>query len=58
VHLTVNMMTRLYLQLCDLKITIGNTFQIMVVERITRHLLQGKVLLQIEVSMPPEMLIR
>ncbi|XP_062143323.1 metal tolerance protein 2 [Alnus glutinosa] len=32
--------------------------EIMVVERITRHLLQGKVLLQIEVSMPPEMLIR
>uniref|UniRef100_A0A2N9E149 Uncharacterized protein n=1 Tax=Fagus sylvatica TaxID=28930 RepID=A0A2N9E149_FAGSY len=30
----------------------------MVVERITRHLLQGKLLLQIEVSMSPEMLIR
>ncbi|KAG6703867.1 hypothetical protein I3842_07G106200 [Carya illinoinensis] len=32
--------------------------EIMFVERITRHLLQGKVLLQIEVSMPPKMLIR
>ncbi|XP_042517454.1 metal tolerance protein 2-like [Macadamia integrifolia] len=30
----------------------------MVVERITRHLLQGKILLQVEVSMPHEMLIR
>ncbi|KAM4086637.1 hypothetical protein ACJW30_10G117600 [Castanea mollissima] len=29
----------------------------MVVERVTHHLLQGKLLLQIEVSMPPEMLI-
>lgn len=34
--------------------------QKMVVERVTPHLLQGKmlVLLQIEVSMPPNMLIR
>ncbi|KAI3425514.1 ZT_dimer domain-containing protein, partial [Psidium guajava] len=30
----------------------------MVVERITHHVLQGKVLLEVEVSMPPEMLIR
>ncbi|XP_015892006.3 metal tolerance protein 2 [Ziziphus jujuba] len=30
----------------------------MVVERITHHLLQGKMLLQIEVSMPPNVLIR
>uniref|UniRef100_A0A9I9DB58 Cation efflux protein transmembrane domain-containing protein n=1 Tax=Cucumis melo TaxID=3656 RepID=A0A9I9DB58_CUCME len=30
----------------------------MVVERITPHLLQGKILLQIEVSMPPDLLIR
>ncbi|EXB40819.1 hypothetical protein L484_009062 [Morus notabilis] len=30
----------------------------MVVERITRHSLQGKVLLQIEVSMPSDMLIQ
>ncbi|KAE8646330.1 hypothetical protein Csa_016885 [Cucumis sativus] len=30
----------------------------MMVERITPHLLQGKILLQIEVSMPPDLLIR
>ncbi|KAK9084186.1 hypothetical protein Scep_030657 [Stephania cephalantha] len=30
----------------------------MSVERITHHVLQGKLLLQIEVSMPPDMLIR
>lgn len=30
----------------------------MVVERITQHLLQGKTLLQVEVSMPPHILIR
>lgn len=30
----------------------------MLVERITPHLLQGKILLQIEVSMPPDLLIR
>ncbi|CAA2987678.1 metal tolerance 2 isoform X1 [Olea europaea subsp. europaea] len=29
----------------------------MVVERITRHVLQGQIFLQIEVSMPPDMLI-
>ncbi|KAF8006599.1 hypothetical protein BT93_K0794 [Corymbia citriodora subsp. variegata] len=29
-----------------------------IVERITHHVLQGKVLLEVEVSMPPEMLIR
>ncbi|WOG94754.1 hypothetical protein DCAR_0314051 [Daucus carota subsp. sativus] len=30
----------------------------MVVERITSHILQGKTLLQVEVSMPPDVLIR
>ncbi|KAL3531441.1 hypothetical protein ACH5RR_010763 [Cinchona calisaya] len=30
----------------------------LVVHRITRHMLQGQVLLQVEVSMPPDMLIR
>ncbi|PQQ14519.1 hypothetical protein Pyn_35033 [Prunus yedoensis var. nudiflora] len=30
----------------------------MVVERITHHLLRGKMLLQIEVSMPADILIR
>ncbi|KAG9444786.1 hypothetical protein H6P81_016126 [Aristolochia fimbriata] len=30
----------------------------MTVERITHHLLQGKLFLQVEVSMPPDMLIR
>lgn len=33
-------------------------FQKIVVERVTRHMLQGKLLLQIEVSMPQSMLIR
>ncbi|GMI77376.1 hypothetical protein like AT2G47830 [Hibiscus trionum] len=28
------------------------------VERITRHMLQGKMLLEVEVSMPPEIMIR
>ena len=41
-----------------MKMTIVTGFQKMVVERVTHHLLQGKLLLQIEVSMPPEMLIR
>ncbi|KAK3041471.1 hypothetical protein RJ639_000448 [Escallonia herrerae] len=30
----------------------------LVVERITSHSLQGKILLQVEVSMPPDILIR
>lgn len=30
----------------------------MVVERITRHLLRGKTLLQVEVSMPPDISVR
>ncbi|KAL5561525.1 hypothetical protein UlMin_031272 [Ulmus minor] len=37
---------------------ISTKFEKMVVEHITRHSLNGKVLLQIEVSMPPDMLIR
>lgn len=50
-------------QLCinhilPITITILNGFQKMVVERITQHLLQGKTLLQVEVSMPPHILIR
>ena len=45
-------------QICYMKMTIVTGFQKMVVERVTHHLLQGKLLLQIEVSMPPEMLIR
>lgn len=32
--------------------------QKMIVERVTPHLLQGQVLLQVEVSMPPDLLIR
>lgn len=32
--------------------------QEMIVERVTPHLLQGQVLLQVEVSMPPDLLIR
>ena len=32
--------------------------QDMVVEHTTQHLLQGKTLLQVEVSMPPHILIR
>ena len=30
----------------------------MSVERVTRHMFQGKIVLQIEVSMPPEIQIR
>ncbi|XP_050281866.1 metal tolerance protein 2-like [Quercus robur] len=45
-------------QICYMKMTIVTGFQKMVVERVTHHLLQGKLLLQIEVSMPPEMSIR
>lgn len=47
-----------FYQICYMKMTIVTGFQKMVVERVTHHLLQGKLLLQIEVSMPPEMLIR
>ncbi|XP_073139346.1 metal tolerance protein 2 [Henckelia pumila] len=36
----------------------SNFSENMVVERITRHMLQGQIFLEIEVSMPPEMLIR
>ncbi|XP_075524182.1 metal tolerance protein C1 isoform X3 [Primulina tabacum] len=36
----------------------SNFSEKMVVERITRHMLQGQIFLEIEVSMPPEMLIR
>ncbi|WMV47584.1 hypothetical protein MTR67_040969 [Solanum verrucosum] len=35
-----------------------NFSQKMIVERVTPHLLQGQVLLQVEVSMPPDLLIR
>ncbi|KAL2535314.1 Metal tolerance protein C1 [Forsythia ovata] len=35
----------------------SNFSEKMVVERITRHVLQGQIFLQIEVSMPPDMLI-
>ncbi|KAG6575848.1 Metal tolerance protein C1, partial [Cucurbita argyrosperma subsp. sororia] len=40
------------------KIILSKFHESMVVERITPHLLQGKILLQIEVSMPPDLLIR
>ncbi|CAL0316192.1 unnamed protein product [Lupinus luteus] len=37
---------------------ISSNFQQMSVERITRHVFQGKIVLQIEVSMPPDIQIR
>ncbi|XP_028804237.1 metal tolerance protein 2 isoform X2 [Neltuma alba] len=37
---------------------ISSNFAQMAVERVTRHTLQGKIILQIEVSMPPDMQIR
>lgn len=42
----------------DLLMKISNMFQIMAVERITHHSLQGQIFLEIEVSMPPDMSIR
>lgn len=30
----------------------------MIIERVNPHLLQGQILLQVEVSMPPDLLIR
>ncbi|XP_019234291.1 PREDICTED: metal tolerance protein 2 isoform X2 [Nicotiana attenuata] len=35
-----------------------NFSQKMIIERVTPHLLQGQILLQVEVSMPPDLLIR
>lgn len=37
---------------------LNSDFQNIVVERITHHLLQGRIFLQIEVSMPADILIR
>ncbi|GAB4829807.1 hypothetical protein Ancab_019461 [Ancistrocladus abbreviatus] len=48
----------LYLNECALLLGKKKWLQKMVVEHITRHLLQGKILLQIEVSMPPDIMIR
>lgn len=42
----------------QIKMSFLHMFQKMVVERITQHLLQGKMFLQIQVSMPPDILIR
>ncbi|KAK0582396.1 hypothetical protein LWI29_025154 [Acer saccharum] len=53
----------IYVEESDIEAIVHNIFsskfpQKMVVERITPHLLQGKILLEIEVSMPPDTLIR
>ncbi|OAY49561.1 metal tolerance protein C1 isoform X1 [Manihot esculenta] len=47
----------------DVELIVSNIFlsrfpEKMEVERITRHFLQGKILLEVEVSMPPNILIR
>ncbi|KAK2649383.1 hypothetical protein Ddye_016872 [Dipteronia dyeriana] len=52
-----------YVEESDIEEIVHNIFsskfpQKMVVERITPHLFQGKILLEIEVSMPPDTLIR
>ncbi|KAK3194031.1 hypothetical protein Dsin_025341 [Dipteronia sinensis] len=55
--------SNIYVEESDIEAIVHNIFsskfpQKMVVERITPHLLQGKILLEIEVSMPPDTLIR
>ncbi|KAL5862835.1 hypothetical protein ACOSQ3_000349 [Xanthoceras sorbifolium] len=52
-----------YVENSDIEAIVHNVFsskfpEKMVVDRITSHLLQGKILLEIEVNMPPDTLIR
>ncbi|KAJ0054575.1 hypothetical protein Pint_01029 [Pistacia integerrima] len=58
----VNQKDNIYVD-SDIEAIVHNIFsskfpENIVVERITHHLLQGRILLQIEVSMPPDILIR
>ncbi|XP_075093942.1 metal tolerance protein 2-like isoform X8 [Nicotiana tabacum] len=51
------------MELADIENIVYNIFstnfsQKMIIERVTPHLLQGQILLQVEVSMPPDLLIR